>query len=106
MLIVPLQRVPSQTVNVTLGGQSCTIAVRQATTGLFVTLSVDDAIVIAGVLALDRNVIVRDAWLGFTGDLAFFDVQAPPALDPDWTGLGTRFLLVWISPAELPPGLA
>lgn len=90
---IPLIPAPSQTLNVQLGNQSCRIDVRQRRTGLFVDLFVQDVAVFQGVKALDRNKLVREAYLGFSGDLFFVDTQG--ANDPDYTGLGGRYLFVW-----------
>lgn len=90
---IPLSAVPSQELAVQLGGQRCRIEVSQKRTGLYLSLYLADVPIVTGVLARDRTWIVRDAYLGFTGDLAFIDTQG--VADPDYTGLGTRFLLVW-----------
>jgi hypothetical protein len=90
---IPLVAVPSQTLTVQLGAQSCRINVRQRRTGLFVDLYVRDAPVFEGVKALDRCKLVRDAYLDFTGELFFADTQGTS--DPDYTGLGGRFLFIW-----------
>jgi hypothetical protein len=95
-LIVPLTAVPSQVVTVTLGGQVCTIRIftksiyvpisapgaiatdpptYENANPVFVDVYVNDAPIILGVLGLDRTRIVRDAYLGFIGDLAFVDTQ-------------------------------
>jgi hypothetical protein len=94
MQTIPLQAIPAQTVTVTLGAQPCTISVAQKSTGLFLSLSVRNATVISGVLCLNQTKIVRDAYLGFSGDLAFYDTTGSSA--PDYTGLGARFILVYI----------
>lgn len=91
--VIPLVATPSQTLNVQLGTQSCRIDIRQRRTGLFVDLYVQDVAVFQGVKALDRNKLVREAYLDFTGDLFFVDTQGTS--DPDYTGLGGRFLFVW-----------
>ena len=98
MLVIPLQPVPSQVVSVTLAGQACTIAVRQLSTGLYADLSVNNALIIGGVLCLDANLIVRSVYLGFVGDLAFVDTQG--SNDPDYTGLGSRYILGYFAPSE------
>ena len=90
---IPLQAVPDQTVQVYLGGQNCTLRVYQRRYGLFVDLYVNNALVRQGMQGLNRVRIVRDAYLGFTGDLAFIDGQG--SSDPDYTGLGTRFILAY-----------
>lgn len=101
MIVVPLQPLPSQTVDVVLNGQPCTIKVYQRTTGLYVDLDVNNVLTIGGVIAHDRNKIVRSTYLGFIGDLAFVDTQG--ADDPDYTGVGNRFILGYFTPDELTP---
>jgi hypothetical protein len=91
ILIVPLLTTPSQTLSVELNDQNTNINVYQRSTGLYVDVGINAGLIIAGVLALDRNRIVRDGYLGFTGDLAFWDSQGTK--DPDWTGLNTRYYL-------------
>lgn len=106
MLIIPLAAVPSQIAKVALPSQQVTVSIYQRRTGLFIDVSVNDAPVITGVVCLSRVLIVRDAYLGFVGDLAFIDMQAlgpDPGADPDYTGLGARFLLAWLAPADLTP---
>lgn len=99
MNLVPLQPLPSQFFNVTLAGQACTIAVYQKSTGLYLDLTVANVVRMTGVLCRDRVRLVRQAYLGFVGDLAFIDTQG--AQDPDYTGLGARFQLVYLTPADL-----
>lgn len=98
MLVVPLSPVPSQTVSVVLAQQSCRISVYAKTTGLFLDLYVNDALIIAGVIGLNTVLIVRDQYLGFAGDLAFFDLQG--SADPVYGGLGTRYILGYIAVGE------
>ena len=88
---------PSQTVAVTLGGQPCTInvytksvnvPVSPAPLGIpvsppiyenknpvFLDLYVNDSLLLGGVICLNAVRIIRDAYFGFPGDLAFFDTQ-------------------------------
>jgi len=102
--LIPIIATPNQTMTIPLSGQPCRINVYQKSTGLYVDLYVNDALIIAGIVALNRVKIVRDAYLGFVGDLAFYDTQGDQwgnPQDPDYTGLGTRWLLYYFSPAEL-----
>jgi hypothetical protein len=99
MIVIPLQNLSNQTVRVTLATQVCDIHVYQRSTGLYLDLAVADAPVINGVIAHDRNRLVRSAYLGFIGDLAFVDTQG--ASSPDSTNLSERFLLIYFSPEEL-----
>lgn len=99
MLIIPTRAVPSQIVNVTLGGQSCRLDIRQRATGLFIDVYVNDAVIVAGVLCLNLNRIVRSVYLGFIGDLAFVD--AAGNADPDYALLGSRYFLAYLAPNEI-----
>lgn len=98
-VIIPLRAVASQAVTVQLDGQNCQINVFQRRYGLFVDLYVDNVLIIAGVLALNLNKIVRSAYLGFSGDLAFVDTQG--SSDPTFDGFGARYLLTYWTAAEL-----
>lgn len=99
MQTVPLQAVPNQTVAAALDGQQCQINVYQAQYGLFMDLYVGTNLIIGGVLCEDDNRIVRSAYLGFNGDFVFDDTQG--SSDPYYTGLGSRFQLVYLSPSDL-----
>lgn len=112
MLIIPLQPVPSQQVNTNLAGQSCTINVRQMGDRIYTDLYVNAAPIITGVVSEDANPIVRSAYLGFIGDLAFFDTQpvatsnGPVYSDPIYAGLGSQFVLAYLAPSDLPADVA
>ena len=99
MLEIPITAAPAQDLSVVLAGQSCQINIRHRTTGLFLSLSVDNSPVVSCRICRDRVRLVRHAYLGFVGDLAFIDTQG--AEDPDYTGLGTRWRLVYVEESEL-----
>lgn len=107
MQIVPIQPVPNQTLQAQLGGQPCVIHVYQTAYGMFVDLYVSSSLIVCGVIAENLTRIVRSLYLGFSGDLAFYDVQTVngEGADPVYTGLGSRFLLVYVSADELPDGV-
>lgn len=116
-LVIPLSAVPSQTLNVTLNNQPCTINVYAKNinvphdptsvgivttpptfdniTPIFLDLYVNDVAIITGVLCLNQVLIVRDTYLGFIGDLCMVDTQSE-GLDPQVSGLGTRWQLVYL----------
>lgn len=102
MEIVPLKPTPSQIVNVTLADQVCQIKVAQMGDKVFVDLSVNNTIIIAGVVARNLNRIVRSLYLGFVGDLTFIDNQG--SADPVYTGLGDRFSLAYLDTSDLAAG--
>ncbi len=92
-LVIPTIAVPTQVLTVTLAGQPCRIRIYQRSTGLYLDLYVNDALIIGGVACRYGDRIVRDAYLGFVGDLLFADTQGRD--DPQSTGLGSRWLLVY-----------
>lgn len=115
MLVIPTLAVPSQTLTVALAGQRCALALyerRDYTVpyggaarppggvdyppALYLDLLLNDAPVVLGVLCLQGVLLVRDAYLGFIGDLAFFDLQG--TVNPFGDGLGTRFYLAFLEP--------
>jgi hypothetical protein len=99
MLIVPLQAVPNQTLTVQLAGQNTRVNVYQKNTGLFLDLYVGTTLILCGVLAGDREFLVMSPYLGFVGDLAFYDTIGTS--NPFWTGLGARYQLAYLAPSEL-----
>lgn len=92
--VIPLAPVPSQVLAVSLGDQPCRIDIYQKSTGLFLDLHVADRPVVVGVLCRDRNLLVRDRYLAFAGDLTLYDTQGTD--DPQYVGLGSRWQLVWL----------
>lgn len=100
MLLIPLTVTPNQTFNIILGGQNCLINVAQKSTGVFVTVSINTVPIIQGAIAIDRVQLVREPYLGFIGDLAFFD-QLSPYTPPDYTGFNGRYQFVYLEASDL-----
>lgn len=99
MQTIQAQAVPNQQMQCQLGTQSVTLIIAQTTYGLFMTVEVAGETIIAGVICENLNRIVRDAYLGFSGDFVWYDTQG--ADDPIYTGIGTRFALIYLSPSDL-----
>jgi hypothetical protein len=99
VLAVPVQQLPNQTLQVQLAGQACTLDIYQLAYGLFIDVYVNGLPIILGVICENLNRIVRDAYLGFTGDFIFDDTQG--LTDPVYTGLGTRYLLLYLEEADI-----
>jgi hypothetical protein len=97
--IVPLTATASQSLQIVLSNQSCQLNVYQKFFGLFMDVSVNDSLIIGGVICQNDNRIVRDLYLGFIGDFAFFDTQG--GNDPVSTGLGSRYQLWYLTPTDL-----
>lgn len=99
MLIIPTQAIPAQTFGVTLAGQNCVISLYQKTPGMFIDVTLSGTPILTGIICRSRVRLVRQAYLGFTGDLAFLDTQGQS--DPVYTGLGARWLLAYLETADL-----
>jgi hypothetical protein len=90
---IPIADVTAQSFTVALSGQQTEIRLYQNSTGLYCDVSVNNTLIIAGVLCLNLNEIVRDAYLGFIGDLYFLDTQG--LSDPSSPGLGARYQFLY-----------
>jgi len=102
MQVVPIQSVPNQQVQAQLGGQAVSLNIYQTAYALFMDVTSNDVLIIQGVICENLNRIVRDLYLGFSGDFVFTDLQG--SNDPDYTGIGTRYVLLWLAPTDLPAG--
>jgi hypothetical protein len=98
MMTIPLAPVPSQTLKVTLAQQSCRLDITYRVGSLFIDLYVSDALIVGGVICRHGLKIVRDAYLGFVGDLAFYDTQGTD--DPTYDGLGSRYVLAYVETTD------
>lgn len=104
MLTVPLVPVPAQQFNITLDGQVCRIKVYQKYTGIFLDLFLNGLPISTCVLSLNRSQLIADRqYLGFVGDLMFWDTQGDT--DPDYTDFGPegsgRYQLIYLQAADL-----
>ena len=103
MNVIPLQAVPNQTVYITLNGQATQLNIYQTAVGLFCDVLVSGVQIIAGVVCENLNRIVRDLYLGFSGDFVFLDNQGKT--DPVYTSLGDRYSLIYLNPSDLTAGI-
>lgn len=99
MMIVPLQPKPAQVLYTMLNNQLTKLRVYQKPTAIFIDVYVNDVLIIGGVICQNKNRIVRSKYLGYIGDLAFFDTQGNS--DPEWEGLGDRYLLGYFDEGEV-----
>jgi hypothetical protein len=93
MVEIPLKAIPSQVVNVSLNQQNCDISVYQKTTGLYFDLTIGNERIVTGVLARDAVNLVQQASKGFNGAIGFIDTIG--SSDPEYTGLGSRYALLY-----------
>lgn len=99
MLEVPLSPIPAQSLGVVLAQQNCQINVYQKTTGLFFDLLVDNVFIVSCVIGRDGDRMVRQKYRNFIGDFTFIDTQGSD--DPVYTGLGSRWVLIYMEAADL-----
>lgn len=95
---VPLQSVPSQQLQIVLGGQNCQIAVYLLGAFLFVDVNVNGADISTAVLAMNMVPLVPTVYLGFAGNLVFLDTQGNS--DPTYDGLGARYQLLYLTESD------
>ena len=90
---IPLQPLPDQTVQVYLGGQNITLRAYQRRYGFFTDLYRGNVLVRRGMEGLNLVPLVQDGYLGFVGNLYFYDTRGNQ--DPLYEGLGSRFILLY-----------
>lgn len=99
MQIIPVQSVPNQTFSILLANQPCQITLTTRSRGLYADLVIANEPLRLGVKCENKNRLIRYGYLGFIGDLWFFDTQG--SLDPVYTGLGSRYLFEYLEAADL-----
>ena len=101
MIQIQLSAVSIQRLAITLEGQACSIEARQNGRHLYLSLWKNDEMILGQRVCRDRSLMLTGArYRGFSGDLMWIDGQGFD--DPQWTGLGSRWTLVYITPAEFP----
>lgn len=92
-LIIPVQAAKEQQITVLLDGQKTGIRLYQNSYGLFCDIELNGSLVKSGQLCLDRVKLIRHEYLGFSGDIGFFDSLGTS--DPEYSELGTRYKLIY-----------
>lgn len=119
MQIVPLSANPNETLQIVLAGQNCSIELRsldgyaitdevtfdEAKRYVAFTLDVSGVSITRSQNCLNlKRLLLNRQYLGFVGDFMFIDTQPPPGTsgeDPQYEGLGTRWLLMYIEESDL-----
>ncbi|MBS0961133.1 MULTISPECIES: phage baseplate plug family protein [Acetobacter] len=91
--VIPLEAVPAQMLKVSLSGSMMQITLRQRSTGLYADIWLGQTAVLSGVLCQNLTWLVRDQAAGLPGDFTFVDTKG--LQNPDSTGLGSRFMLMY-----------
>lgn len=95
---VALKTIPAQKIQTVLASQNCTIELHQKERGLFFSLSVDGKHIVDNVLAQDANPLIHRKYVSFAGNFVFMDTKG--ISDPDYTGLGQRYALLYLDAGE------
>jgi hypothetical protein len=100
MQTIPLAPVPSQTLACVLAKQNASLSLYTRGALLYLDLSVGGVPVVSTRICRNITRLLLDAqYRGFTGDLCFVDTQGDT--DPVYTGLGSRYQLVYLEAADL-----
>lgn len=103
MLELPLEATPNQEFLIVLGDQDCTIALYQRGARMYLDLAVSGQTVRRGAICQAGEGILQGATDAFAGQLHVVDERSQPDRQaaPQWEGLGTRWRLLWLTPAEV-----
>ncbi len=100
MQTLSLKQVPNQTLSSILNLQQVSLNIYTLIDGkLYMDVNLNDAPIAAGVICQNNRFIVRNAASGFNGDFVFTDTQG--YTDPVFSGFGSRYLLIYLTSAEI-----
>ena len=100
MKTIPLAPLPSQNFNINLNNQNCEMTVYTETTGLYLDLVLNNETIATARILLDGARVLQDCqYTAFVGDFIMVDTQGED--DPVYTGLGTRWQLVYLEATDL-----
>lgn len=98
MLIISLTQAPAQRFQAVLGGQYCTITVRQKGPRLYLDLDVNGARAVSGAVCVCGADVIQSPTPEFLGSLHFFDITGHEA--PQWYELESRYFLAYCEDGE------
>lgn len=101
MVQIPLIAVPNQELNIILNGQSCTIAIYQRSEHVYLDLYVGSELIRQGSLCIPTAPILSKP-CNFSGQLYIVDFDSQPSnqANPNYTELGSRFKLYYVTEDE------
>lgn len=92
---IPLSKSASQSMQITLNGQNCSLFLTQRDGRMYCALSVSNVSIWKSVLCHDRTPIRQFRVQKFVGNLVFVDRDG--SSDPVHTGFGERYRLYYIT---------
>ena len=113
MQVVPLEALPSQTLQIVLGGQNCALSVYTLdgydytdptlgtpNTNVYLDFAYNGIDVTETQICFNKKrLLINRQYLGFVGDFMFVDTQGTN--DPQFAGLGSRYVLLYLSASDL-----
>lgn len=100
MQIIPLSATPSQIVTCVLNGQNVQVSLYQKTTGMFIDCALNGVVIFSCFQVMTGVNLIQQSYYGFIGGLVMFDTQGTE--NPSYQGLGTRWVLGYLLPNEVP----
>ena len=99
-LQIPLIAVASQRVSVVLADQNVQLNVFQKTDCMYVDVSMDGDSIVRTKAARNRSrLLLATTYRGFVGDLVWVDTLGDE--QPYYTGIGSRWFLLYLTAAEI-----
>lgn len=102
MVVIPTNPIPSQLFSIVLGEYNCTFKLYQKGIRMFMDLYTENAPIFTGNVCLSSSIINNVSNNNFTGVLTFLDLLGDEA--PFYSGLNSRFRLLYFYPDEEIPG--
>lgn len=96
--VIPIQPLAVQSFACTLDGQQAQFTITSTARGVFADVVYNGVSVIAGRQCLDRTDFNPAKYNGLPQGLFFVDQQGTS--DPDYTGFGSRYLLLYGTPTN------
>lgn len=94
MQVIQLQPLPSQQVSFVAANQQCSMTIYTKNDQMFFDLVADGVSVCSARLIRNAVPMLRAEYTGFTGDFFITDLEGQD--DPSYTGLGSRWRLVYM----------
>lgn len=98
MLTIPTTATPSQIIQTNVGGQSVVINLYQKDKGLFADIIYENITAVSAVVCRDAVPLIGADYIGFSGNFMIVDTQG--SSDPDYSGLGDRYQMVYLTAEE------
>ncbi|MCX5619464.1 phage baseplate plug family protein [Bombella pollinis] len=90
---IPLAAIPAQSLTCPIAGLQCQFWLRQLASGLYIDITANNTPLLLGTLCQNGTDLLRSPLSPLPGTLYFGDNAGTS--DPDFTGLGSRFLLYY-----------